>query len=188
MKTTIKILATLTVVLGFAMGAMAQSGHTDNANIAGKAIVLQAMDVTGVTDLDFGWVSPGLAKTINLENVATGGQVGEGTQTTGVFTVSAAPNSNVQVQFTTLPANLAYLTNDLPIGTYTAGYHTANPFSGGTTFTAATGTQVSVGNFPTNDISGSNGIYVFIGATVTPGATQAAGTYEANITLTATYN
>jgi hypothetical protein len=33
-----------------------------------------------------------------------------------------------------------------------------------------------------------NGIYVFIGATVTPGLTQASGAYEANITLTATYN
>jgi len=183
---TIKILATLTVVLGFAMGALAQS---DNANIAGKAIVLQGIDVARVTDLDFGWVSPGLAKTINLVNVATGGQVGEGTQTTGVFTVSAAPNSNVQVQFTTLPANLAYLTNNLPIGTYTAGYHTANPFDAGTTFTAGTGIQLYSGNFPTNDLGGSvNGIYVFIGATVTPGATQAAGAYEANITLTATYN
>jgi hypothetical protein len=185
MKTTIKIFATLAVVLGFAMGAMAQS---DNDQIAGKAIVLQAMDVTGVTDLDFGWVSPGLAKTIDLENVATGGQVGVGTESTGVFTVSAAAGSDVQIQFTNLPANLEYGSEELPIDAYTAGYDTEDPFDAGTTFTPATGIRVNTGVFPTNVIGSVNGIYVFIGATVTPDASQAAGTYEADITLTATYN
>jgi hypothetical protein len=186
MKTT-KFFVVLTLALGFALSVSAQS---DNDNVLGKALVLQAMNVTGITALDFGWVSPGLEKTIDLVNVATGGQVGEGTETTGVFSVSAAAGSNVQIQFTTLPENLVSSSLDnLPIGTYTAGYHTADPFTGGTTFTPGTGTQVSSGNFPTQDIGGSvNGIYVFIGATVTPGATQASGAYEANITLTATYN
>jgi len=185
-KSIFTIFAALTMVFGFAIGAIAQS---DNANILGKATVLQAINVTGITSLEFGSVSPGLAKTIGLINDATGGQVGEGTQTTGVFTVSAAAGSNVQVQFTTLPDSLVYATiNHLGIGTYTAGYHTAQPFTGGTTFTPGTGTQVASGNFPTNDIGGFNAIYVFIGGTVTPTSTQVSGAYEANITLTSIYN
>lgn len=181
-----KIFASLVLMMGFGISAMAQS--TDNDNILGKATVLQGINVVGVTDLSFGWVSPGLSKTIDLENTATGGQVGEGTQTTGVFSVSAAANSNVQIQFTTLPTNLVSGANNLPIGAYTAGYHTANPYSGGTTFVPGTGTQVAGGNFPTNDIGGVNAIYVFIGGTVTPGGTQASGDYTGTITLTATYN
>jgi hypothetical protein len=185
----INFLFALALVMGLGMSAFAQDYSTDNASVLGKALVLQRIDVTGVTALDFGWVSPGLAKTINLENIATGGQAGEGTQTTGVFTVSAAVGSNVQIEFTTLPANLSYLTNELPIGSYTAGYHTANPFDGVATFEPGTGAQVSNGNFPANDLGSSvNGIYVFIGATVSPGLTQASGDYEAAITLTATYN
>jgi hypothetical protein len=186
MKTTMKLFAAITIMSAISIGAIAQ---TDNANIAGKAEILQAINVTGVTDLNFGRVSPGLTKTIDLVNVATGGQVGEGTQTTGVFSVSAASGSNVQIQFTTLPANLVNgALDNLPIGTYTAGYGIANPYAG-TPFTAGTGTQVSGGNFPINEIStGINGIYVFIGGTVTPGATQAIGDYTAPITLTATYN
>ncbi len=180
-----KLFAAITIMMGFAIGSMAQS--TDNDFIVGKAEVLQGINVTGLTALDFGRVSPGLAKTISLTNVATGGQVGEGTQTTGVFTVSASSGSNVQIQFTTLPANLVNGVNNLPIGTYTAGYGIATPFAG-TTFVPATGTQVASGDFPLNDITGANAIYVFIGGTVTPGSTQATGNYAANITLTATYN
>ncbi len=182
----VKFFAALTFMFGISAGIMAQS--TDNDNLTAKATVLQGINVTKVADLEFGWVSPGLAKTIDLVNTATGGQVGEGTEATGVFTVSAAVGSNVQLQFTTLPTNLTYLTNDLPIGTYTAGYALVNPYASGTSFTPGTGIQVESGSFPTNDISGANAIYVFIGGTVTPGASQAAGDYTGTVTLTATYN
>jgi hypothetical protein len=185
MKNTMKLFAAITIMSTFAIGAMAQS--SDNANILGKAEVLQGINVTGITALDFGRVSPGLTKTINLTNVATGGQVGEGTQTTGVFTVSAAAGSNVQIQFTSLPGNLVSGTDNLAIGAYTAGYGTAIPFAG-TTFTPGTGIQVAAGDFPTNVINSENAIYVYVGGTVTPGANQAIGNYSANITLTATYN
>lgn len=186
-----KMMAVMAVMMGFAFSLMAASGETDNASITGKATVIQAIDVANITNLEFGTVSPGLAKTIDLENVATGGQVGEGTETTGVFSVSAAASSDVSIQFTTLPTALdedGDGTATLPIGTYTAGYHTANPYSGGTTFTAGDLTQLYTGNFPTNDVSGTNLIYVFLGGTVTPGAAQTPGTYQGSITLTATYN
>jgi hypothetical protein len=185
MKNTMKLFAAITIMSTFAIGAMAQS--TDNTTIVGQAEVLQGINVVGITALDFGRVSPGLAKTIDLNNVATGGQVGEGTQTTGVFTVSAAAGSNVQIVFTT-PANLKFGAINLPIDTYTAGYATTNPFSGAATFVPATGAQVSGGNFPLNPIGSENAIYVYIGGTVRPGANQASGAYAENITLTATYN
>jgi hypothetical protein len=185
---TIKFFATLAIVLGFAVGAMAQVDGSDNDVISGKALVLQQIDVTGITDLDFGWVAPGLAKTIDLENVPTGGQSGFGTESTGVFSVSAAAGSNVQIQYTTLPDNLMDELVSLPIGSYTAGYHSADVFAAGTTFDAGTGTQVNAGVFPTNVVGDVNLIYVFLGGTVTPASDQAAGSYVAEITLTATYN
>jgi hypothetical protein len=182
---TIKFLAALAIMMGFGFSAMAQ--YTDNASITGKATVIQGINVTDITDLDFGWVSPGLAKTIGLTNNASGGQVGIGNQTTGVFTVSAMASSNVQIQFTALPTILSDGTNNLTIGAYTAGYGIATPFAG-TTFDPATGTQVAAGSFPNNTISNENAIYVFIGGTVTPTPLQTSGFYTGTITLTATYN
>jgi len=186
MKTSMKFFAAITIMSTFAIGAMAQS--TDNTTIKGKAEVLQGINVTGLTALDFGNVSPSLSKTIDLVNGATGGQAGVATGTTGVFSVSAAPGSNVQIQFTTLPGVLKTVAGDeLTINTYTAGYGIALPFAG-STFDPGTGTQVESGNFPTKTIGSENAIYVFIGGKVSPGPTQVSGSYSADIALTATYN
>lgn len=181
MKNTIKFFAVLAVMLGFAVGAMAQS-NTDNDKISGKASIIQAMAVTQQVDLDFGIVSQGSAKSIGLTNNVTG-LPNQGTQTTGRFLVSAAAATNVDLTFTT-PSDLVSGGNNLPIGTYLYGWDVVSTFAGVTTFTGGT-TDIA---FPTNVVETVNGVYVFIGATVTPGASQVVGDYTADITLTATYN
>jgi hypothetical protein len=144
---TIKILAALTIMLGITMSAMAQS---DNDNCLEKQLVLQAMNVDRITDLDFGWVSPGLAKTIDLENGVTGGQVGEGTETTGVFSVSAAAGSRCS-------DSVHYLARKSGIKKVRIIYQLEHillvttqqiAFTGVATFAPGTATQVSSGNFP----------------------------------------
>jgi len=185
MRKMMKILVMLSLAMFFAMGAMAQN---DNANTTGKALIVQGIDVVWAADLNFGWVSPGLNKTVALDGTVTGSNVGKISETTGLFHVMAAAGSDVQLQFTTLPGNLVYSGNDLTI-TYVAGWDTADDYSSGTDFTtAATSTQVASGTFPTNTIGTTNGIYVFIGGTVAPTGTQVAGEYTGTITLTATYN
>jgi hypothetical protein len=166
----------------FAIGAMAQ--NTDAGTTPANAVVRQAIDVAGDTPLEFLAVSPGIVKSIGLTNNVSAGQA-LGTETTGVFTVSAAAASSVLLQFTTLPGNLVSGGNNLEIKDYLAGYGNVKPFAG-TTFTPATGTTIS--SFPTNSIATQNAIYVFVGATVNPLASQVAGNYTANIQLTATYN
>jgi hypothetical protein len=187
MKTTMKIMAAMAVMMGFAFNAMGQS-NTDNDAIAGKAQVLQAMAVTKQVDLDFGMVSQGSAKTIGLTNNVTG-TPNLGTQTTGRFLVSAAAGTSVNLTFTT-PTNLVYDVNNLPIGTYVCGYANDNAYSSSAVSFGAPGTVTKdIASFPTNDVGSSvNGVYVFIGATVSPTSSQAVGSYTANITLTATYN
>lgn len=173
-----KFFATFVITMSFVSVAMAQS--TDNDNISGKANVMQAMAVTKQVDLDFGVVAQGANKTIGLVNDVTGWN--EGTQTTGRFLVSAAAATSVDLTFTA-PENLVKGGDNLPIDTYTYGWFTANTFTGGTTI--ASGADVTM---PTNLVESVNGIYVFVGATVKPGASQAIGAYAADITLTATYN
>lgn len=179
MKTNMKFFAAIAISMSFVTGVMAD--NTANAIAQGKANVMQAMAVTKQVDLDFGIVSQGATKTIGLINDVTG-LPNQGTQTTGRFLVSAAAATSVDLTFTQ-PANLIKGSDNLPIGTYTYGWFTANSFTGGTTI--ANGADVTM---PTNTVETVNGIYVYVGATVTPGASQPIGAYAADITLTATYN
>lgn len=180
MKTTIKFFAALAISMSFVSVAMAQ--NTDNDKISGKANVMQAMAVTKQVDLDFGIVSQGPAvKTIGLTGYASG-LPNQGTQTTGRFLVSAAATTSIDLNFSQ-PTDLAKGLDLLPIGSYVYGWNIANTYTGGTAL--LNNGDVTM---PTNVVEAQNGIYVFVGATVTPGASQPIGAYAADITLTATYN
>jgi hypothetical protein len=180
MKNPIKFFIAVTFLVSTAWSAIAQ--NIGNDKIVGKAEVIQTIIVAKQVDLNFGFVAQGSNKTIGLTNNVSG-IPNHGTQTTGRFLVSAAAATNVDLTFTT-PSNLTSGSNNLPIEDYTYGWHTANTFAGGTTFTGGT-TDITV---PTNFVESANSFYVFIGATVKPQVSQTIGTYEADITLTATYN
>lgn len=147
----------------------ASEATAQSANINVTANVFQAITVTGFRALDFGNVFPGVNKTI-----------APAAATAGRWDATGQSSANVNMTFT-LPTNLVNGGNNLPIGTWAACWDTDNnPAAGCTNFTpsaAATATTFSAGG----------ALFVFIGATVTPAANQAAGTYTATATMTLAY-
>ena len=163
MRIVTRVSAVLAALFSLATAAQAQS-----ASIQALATVYQPISVTGNRALDFGTVFPGVAKSIAVD-AATSGQFQLGGQASG----------NVNLTFT-LPTNLVDGTNNLPIGTWTACTSPTNTTGGCTVFTPS-GTATGSG------FSGAGALWVYIGATVTPGAAQTAGSYAGTVTLTAAY-
>jgi hypothetical protein len=156
----------VSVFTALALGLGTASLHAQSGTINATATVLSAITVNGAKDLDFGNVTPGVNKAVAITDAGA-----------GRFDVTKAAATAVALTFT-LPANLTSGGNNLPIGSWTGGYNTSNSPVGATGFTpsaAATNTG-SVGN-----------IWVFIGATVSPGAGQAAGAYTGAVTMQVAY-
>lgn len=172
MQRVLYLFITTFFFFGVSINGFAQQSDSENATAS--ATILAHLDVQKVTDLSFDDVSPGIEKTIPR---ASGAE----------FTVTGGSGAAVSLSFT-LPSFLDEVgaeTNQLPIsftdtdanwetGTTTddAGTNAFDPTAGATT----------ISSFP------AGGIAVFLGGTVQPANTQAAGTYEGTITLTATYN
>jgi len=192
MKTTIKFFAALMVMMGFAMSTKAVDPQSANANIVGKASVAAQVTVAKVTDLNFMNVAPGVVKTINFSSAVTAGTANGG-ETKGQFVITKSANTQVTLDFTTLPTSLAGKTGTdtetktLPISytaqlfkTATAVHPIAAPEEGNT---------VPVVNASTTaPYYATDAFQLDLGGTVTPATNQTAGDYESTITLTATYN
>jgi Domain of unknown function (DUF4402) len=163
MRIVTRVSAVVAAFFSLATAAQAQS-----ANIQALATVYQPISVSGNRDLDFGTVFPGVAKSIGVA-AATSGQFQLGGQASG----------NVDLTFT-LPTNLVSGGNNLPIGTWTGCTSPTNTTTGCTTFTPS-------GTATGSAFSGAGALWVFVGATVTPAAAQAAGNYSGTVTLTAAY-
>ena len=153
MRSMIRTSAILATLLGLsATAGQAQSGY-----ITATATVLTAITVTGCSTLAFGNVYPGHC------------QDGRRRGRRSVRPRRSA-SANVGISFT-LPANLTG-PGTLPIGTWT-GYHN-------TTVSATTGGVASpMRRRDSTAFSGTGALFVFVGATVTPAAVQAAGSYSA---------
>lgn len=151
-----------------ALFSLATAAQAQSANIQALATVYQPISITGTRDLDFGTVFPGVAKSIGVA-AATSGQFQLGGQASG----------NVNLTFT-LPTNLVFGANNLPIGTWTGCTSATNTTAGCTAFTPS-------GTATGSAFSGAGALWVFVGATVTPAAAQAAGNYTGTVTLTAAY-
>ena len=165
MRTT-TVLSAL-VAAGLTVGA-ATAEAQNSATIQATATVLSALQVTEGQDLTFGNVTPGVAKTVAIADAGA-----------GRFDIVKAATSGVTLSFT-LPANLTSGANSLPIGTWSGGYNTTQTPTGATTFTP------SAGGFNTAVTPGTE-LYVYVGATVSPGAAQAAGAYSGDVTMSVVY-
>ena len=163
MRSTIRTAAILAGLLGVANVAAAQS-----ANITATANVFSAITVTGAQNLAFGNVFPGVNKVVAATDAAA-----------GRFDLTGQNSANVNLTFT-LPAQLTSGGNNLPIGTWTGYRNTTNSQTGGTAFTPSAAATAAA-------FSGTGGLFVFVGATVSPAAAQAAGSYTGTVTLTAAY-
>ncbi len=160
------------VVLGLAAAAMFGTtsvyAQSQTGNVTATATVQQPINVTGAINLAFGNVFPGVAKVIAV-NAAGAGR----------FDVTGQASTPMLLTFV-LPANLTSGVNNLPIGTWTGHHNTVNAPTGGTNFTPSAGTTNST-------FSAGGTLFVFVGATVTPAANQAAGAYSGTVQMTVTY-
>ncbi len=156
----------LSALMAAALSVGAASLQAQSGSINATATVLSAITVANGNNLQFGNVTPGVNKTVAITDAGA-----------GRFDVTKAAASAVAFTFT-LPANLTVGANNLPIGTWTGGWNTSNSPVGATGFTpsAAPTSTGSVGN-----------IWVFVGATVTPGGAQPAGVYTGTVTMQVAY-
>jgi hypothetical protein len=152
---------------GFSLGAGALEAQT-SADIQATATVLSAVTVAAGNDLQFGNVTPGVNKTTAIADAGA-----------GRFDVTKAASQGVTLAFT-LPTDLTDGTNNLPIGSWTGGWNTSATPAGATAFTP------SAGGTNTTATPGT-GIFVYVGATVSPAVAQVAGSYSGTVTMSVVY-
>jgi hypothetical protein len=158
--------------------ATASAQTTDNDQITATGVVTRGIDVAAAANLDFGTLLPGFAGTVLFTDVGSPGA--------GQFLVSGATNAEVSLTFTSLPNVLTRVgfTETMPI-VYTAGYSAAGNPATATDFTAQLPGPPAA---PLPRLDATTGeLTVYLGGTVTPAPTQAAGTYEATVVLEAAY-
>lgn len=154
---------------GIALGATPMVAFAqNNASASVTAVLQQPIVVTKNSDLAFGDVFPGLSKTIAVTDAGAAS-----------FGIAGQASANVNLTFT-LPSTLTSGANTLTVSTWTGIYNTTNSSASGTTFTPSTSATSTT-------LSGTGALYVFVGATVSPPVTQAAGTYSGTMTLTVVY-
>ena len=139
-------------------------------NIQVTATVFQAITVTGLQNLDFQNVFPGVNKTV----APTAGSSGR-------WSVTGQLNAPVNMTFS-LPASLSDGgTATLPINSWTGCWEGVSAPTGScSSFTPSA--SASNATFPAG-----GQFWVFIGATVQPAANQTAGNYSGTATLTVVY-
>lgn len=157
--------AAVMIAAGLAFGASA--AQAQSATIQVTANVLTALTAAATGNLVFGNVTPGVAKTI----AATGAGA-------GAFNLTGQASQGVTVSFT-LPTNLTSGVNNLAIGTWTGLWNTTATQTG-TAFTPSAGGQ-------NLNLTAAGRLWLWIGATVTPTAGQAAGAYTASAVLNVVY-
>ena len=165
MRNITKVVVGLAAVA--ALTTASAEAQSQTGSVSALANVQQPINVTGVVDLDFGNVFPGVNKTVAVTDA-----------TAGRFDVTGQASTPVLISFV-LPANLTGPGN-LPIGSWTGHHNTANSPAGGSNFTPSAATTNST-------LSGTGALFVFVGASVTPATNQAAGAYSGTVQMTVTY-
>ena len=161
---------TAVLVLAGAPAAFGQGTASDNSTA--QATVLTAVTVTAQRDLDFGNVIPGTNKAVAI----TAG-------TSGQWLVQGSGGAEVDLSFPVLPTQLQDGgVNTMPIAfsSTDAGHNTTNDAVTATAFDPAAGSLANIGAAPAE-------LWVWIGGTVQPAVGQAAGLYQATITMQASY-
>lgn len=184
-----KMLFAAMIIAACGMNAYAQNDDPSD-DIKARAEVRVLISVSGEQDLEFQNVQVGEIKTVNTRDAVTAGTT-SGNEKSGRFDITKGADTDVKVEFTTLPPSLAGPGEaSLPIS------------FDNESFGRLSLTPILTGGFefnPTSSINTSNdggtsvffnaiSFSVFLGGTVTPGAEQAIGTYEEDVILTISYN
>ncbi len=189
MKNIKKMLCAAAIIAAFGMNAFAQQDNPTD-DIKARAEVRVLINVTGAQDLEFQNVQVGEAKTVNTRDEVTAG-TSSGDEKSGRFDITKGASTDVKVEFTTLPPSLAGPGEaTLPINFDGEAFGRLNLtpiLTGGIDFnpTSAINTPNDGG---TVDFFNATAFSVFLGGTVTPEAEQVVGTYDADVTLTVSYN
>src|SRR5207245_8920769 len=141
-----------------APGAGGKGGTTDTA------IVHAPISVSGTRGLDFGNVFPGIGKTIAVSDPGA-----------GLFSVTGQASTQITYAFT-LPGNLTFGLNNLPMSPWTGYVNTTNSTSGGSNFPPSAVAANAT-------LSGSGALFFFVGATVSPPNNLPAGSSTGTVTL-----
>lgn len=175
------ITASVTVLLMLmAINANAQ----ESATISVSGTVISGLTVDAEQDLLFGDIVAGESKRVNFDGTSTGSAPGG--EQAGIFRINTL--GSFTISFTDVPAAMIG-TEDiagqtLPISFFSAWSNNLTPPSGGANVVSITENTPVVVTPPVGD---RVDVYVFLGAEVTPPASQAQGFYETTITLTATF-
>ena len=161
-------LAGTAAILGLlALAAPARAQTSSSASVT--ADVQQPITVTKTSDLAFGTIFPGLAKTVA---VTDGGAA--------AFAIQGQAGGNVNLTFS-LPTSITSGGGaSLPITAWTARRATTSAPTAGTDFVPGASAASAV-------LGGSGYLYVFLGATAQPSASQPAGSYNGTATMTVVY-
>ncbi len=162
-----KLILAAAVVFGFAGMSFAQSS-TANASVTVNTNVVSSISCSNTHNLDLGTVVQGATASVAPTSANA-----------GAFTVTGTLNSSVSYVFAapadlTSGANTLTFTPDIPV------YNTSNSQTGTNPFGAVAGGIMSLG-------AGVTSVYIWVGGSVTPSATQAVGSYSGSYTLTVTY-
>lgn len=161
----------IAAVAAVALSAAPLAAQSATINVS--ANVQTPLTLTTLSPLDFTTVFPGLAKSV----VATGGANGA---TAGNVQIAGQASAQVSVSFT-LPTTLANGAVTMPIS-FSA---TSACFNGTNTATGCAAFNPAAAVNQTLSATGAG--FVFLGGTVTPSATQAAGTYTGTVTMNVAY-
>lgn len=155
-------------------GAASQASAQSTVNAT--ATVASALTVT-TRDLQFFTVFPGVAKAVVFgDNTAS-------SKIAGRFQIAAEAGSTVSLTWNTLPTNLISGSNQLPISITGCSTTSATAVGCTANYTFTNGNIT----MPAGVAGSTQNQYIFVAGTVTPGASQPAGSYSAAVTVTVAY-
>ncbi len=165
---SVAVAALLALPLALPSFAQAQSSVTESVNAT--ATILAGLEIRPDTDLAFGELVPGVARTV-FNSDADAAQ----------FVVAGAPGATVNLVFTALPTSLAGpggATLPVAFSSSAAGFGPASrtvaqSFDPGSAQVASMGTGT---------------LYIMLGGTASPAPTQTAGSYSGTVTLQVSYS
>jgi hypothetical protein len=141
--------------------AVTLTGFAATATFTATIVVLTALSITAGANLDFGTIeSSSSAQSITVSPEGTGA---------ATFQIDGEPNDTVTVSVVESSISMSDGTNSMTVNAFTVG---------GTSCTGGAGTLDGAGNLDSCEV----------GATISVGAGQVAGTYTGSATLSVVYN
>jgi len=165
-----------------AAGGMNAALAANNATASATAVVLVPISVVKTTDLSFGRLVAGNG-TVTLDTAGARTKTGSTALPTGasstaaLFTVTGDTTNSFSISYTGSSTVLSdgNAPDDMAVTFISEAVGTASP------------TPVSSGQAATGTLVGGNA-YIYVGATLVVGASQAAGTYTGTVAVTVDYN